>query len=394
MASATLFPYISFLNKVRIQFLHMASWLCKTADYKTAWWNHRHDNGLTMILMEVKLVPLSGWWSSAAICCLADDDSTPWMIFRCFFRYVDCLNPSGHIGHWYGLDPVCTMPCLERLPGRVNLFLQMVHSYGLAFVCTLEWRSSSPDRLKARPHSVHLYGFSPEWLRKCTISSLDVVNRFLQTLHWNDFSPLWNFMWMRRCSERPNDLPHVAHWYGFSPVWILVWRASWPILANRLLHTVHSYGRSPVCVRRCIVSAHRLSKQFPHSPHTCRLLRPAKPLSPGRSPCFFWCQSSRCFVTNRLSHLVHGNGRCPVCVLMWTSILPLCENCFSHIIQVYGFGFLLFAKERECSIGNSLRTSSSLSSSVFISRQSFPAHVMNKHLTMFKNTPTISATHQ
>ena len=40
---------------------------------------------------------------------------------RCFLRYVDWLNTSGHIGHWCGLAPLWTMPCLDRLPGRVNL---------------------------------------------------------------------------------------------------------------------------------------------------------------------------------------------------------------------------------------------------------------------------------
>jgi len=69
---------------------------------------------------RTEAVPSSGCWSSVTGCSCAVD-STPWMSRKCFLRYVDWLNTSGHIGHWCGLAPLWTMPCLDRLPGRVNL---------------------------------------------------------------------------------------------------------------------------------------------------------------------------------------------------------------------------------------------------------------------------------
>ena len=236
--------------------------------------------------------------------------STPCTILRCFFRYVDWLNTSAHSEQWNGFAPVWTIPCRDRLPGRVNLFLQTVHSYGFAPVCMLEWRSSSPDRPKQRPHSGHLYGFSPVWLRLWTISSLFVVNRFWHTEHWNSFSPLWNFIWTRRCSDRPNDFPHVAHWNGFSPLCIFPWRTSCPWQAKRLSQSVHLYGRSPEWVREWIVSALRLSKCFPHCVHRCLLFCTEKWLPPaptnsdeGASICFVWCHINLSTITT----ITHGS---------------------------------------------------------------------------------------
>jgi len=94
------------------------------------------------------------------------------------------------------------------------------------------------------------------------------------------------------------------------------------------------------------------------------------------------CKEEECIkrVSLLCKDLEHGNGRCPVCVLMCTSKLPLCENCFSHITHVYdGLRFSAMAAACECSSANMLPASSSMSvsSSVLISGKSVPASAAN-----------------
>jgi len=94
------------------------------------------------------------------------------------------------------------------------------------------------------------------------------------------------------------------------------------------------------------------------------------------------CKEEECIkrVSLLCKDLEQGNGRCPVCVLMCTSKLPLCENCFSHITHVYdGLRFSAMAAACECSSANMLPASSSMSvsSSVLISGKSVPASAAN-----------------